>query len=112
MRGGERRYAENMHVVFDRLAGGFGGRREQWTDVDVETEIGEGRGNHLLAAVVAVLPDLGDQQTRAAAFGGFEGFDGRADTFDGAGHADLPLVNSGDRLDLGAVTAEYLFQRR
>ena len=36
-------------------------------DIDVEAEIGEGGGDHLLAAVMAVLADLGDQQARAAA---------------------------------------------
>ena len=44
------------------------GRREQRPDVDVEAEIGERRGDHLLAAVVAVLADLGDQDARPAAF--------------------------------------------
>ena len=58
---GERGHAENMHVVLDRLAGGFRRRCEQRSNVDVEAEISEGRGNHLLAAVVAVLADLGDQ---------------------------------------------------
>jgi methylmalonyl-CoA mutase cobalamin-binding domain/chain len=67
MRGGERRDAEDVHVVFHRLAGGFLGRREQRPDVDVEAEIGESRGDHLLAAVVAVLADFGDEQTRGAA---------------------------------------------
>ena len=31
---------------------------------------------------------------------------------DGVGHADLPLVDAGDGLDLGPVAAEDLFQRR
>ena len=61
-----------MHVVLDRLARGFRRRREQRADIDVEAEIGEGRGDHLLAAVVAVLADLGDQDARAAAFVGLE----------------------------------------
>ena len=43
-------------------------RREQRADVDVEAEVGEGRGDDLLAAVVAVLAHLGDQDARAAAF--------------------------------------------
>ena len=61
MRGGERRHAENMHVVLDRLARGFRRRRKQRPDIDVEAEIGKGRRDHLLPAVVAVLADLGDQ---------------------------------------------------
>jgi hypothetical protein len=43
----------------------FVGSCKQRPDVDVEADIGEGRGNHLLAAVVAVLADLGDQDARA-----------------------------------------------
>ena len=47
--GGERRHADNVHVVLDRLARGFGRRRKQRTDVDVETEIGERRGDNLIS---------------------------------------------------------------
>ena len=61
-----------MHVVLHRLARGFGGGGKQRADIDVEAEIGKGRGDHLLAAVVAVLADLGDQDARAAAFIVFE----------------------------------------
>ena len=61
---------------------------------------------------MAVLSDLGDQQARPPAFRGLECLYGGADTFDGAGHADLPLINSGYRFNLCAVTAEDLFQRR
>ena len=112
MRGGERRHAENMHVVFHRLARGFRRRRKQRPDIDVEAEIGEGRGDHLLPAVVAVLADLGDQQARPAALRRLERLDRNAHPFDRAGHADLPLVDAGDRLDLGAVTPVHLLQRR
>ena len=42
---------------------------EQRADVDVEAEVGEGGGDHLLAAVVAVLAHLGDQDARPAAVG-------------------------------------------
>ena len=109
---GKRGHTENMHVVLDGLAGRFRRRRKKGSNVDVESQIGEGGSNHLLAAVVAVLSDLGHQQARAAAFRTLEGLNGGTDTLDGAGHADLPLVNSGNRLDLGAVAAEDLFQRR
>jgi hypothetical protein len=36
-------------------------------DVDVEADVGEGGGDHLGAAVVAVLAHLGDQHARPAA---------------------------------------------
>ena len=89
------------------------GRREQRADVDVEAEIGERRRDHLLAAVVAVLADLGDQDARPPAFIGFELGDELLHARDGFRHgADLPLVDAGDRLDLRAVAAEHLLQRR
>ena len=69
--------------------------------------------DHLLAAVVAVLADLGDQDARPAAFVGLELGDELLHPRDGFRHgADLPLVDAGDRLDLGAVPAEHLLQRR
>ena len=56
-----------MGVVLDRLAGGLGWGGKQRPDVDVEAEIGEGRGDDLLPAIMAILADLGDQNARAAA---------------------------------------------
>ena len=49
-----------MDVVFDRLARRLSWRREQWSDVDIETEIREGGGNYFLSAVMAILSNLGD----------------------------------------------------
>ena len=45
----------------------LGRRGEQRADIDVEAEIGEGGGDHLLAAVVPVLAHLGDEDARAPA---------------------------------------------
>ncbi len=90
VRCGERRDAEDMNVVFHRLAGGFRRRREQRTNVDVEAEVGKGGGDDLLATIMAILADLGDQQTGAATLCGFEGFDGCANAFDGAGQCRPP----------------------
>ena len=42
---------------------------KQGPDVDVEADVGERRGDHLGAAVVAVLAELGDQEARPAALG-------------------------------------------
>ena len=61
---GERRDADDVHVVLDRLPGGLRRGREERADIDVEAEIGEGGGDHLLAAVVAVLAHLGDEDAR------------------------------------------------
>ena len=44
------------------------GGLEQRADVHVETQVGERRGHHLGAAVVAVLAHLGDQDARTTAF--------------------------------------------
>ena len=80
--GGQRADADDVHVVLHRLAGGLGGGREQGADVHVEAEVGEGRGDHLLAAVVAVLAHLGDQDARSPAVGLLEGGAHRAHPLD------------------------------
>ena len=48
---------------------------------------------------------------RMSPFGGFEGFNSNAHFFDDLVHADLPLVDARERLDLGAVAPEHFFQR-
>ena len=111
MAGRERRYADHVHVVLDRLPRGFARRREQRPDIDVEAEIREGRRDHLLPAVVAVLPDLGDEDARAAPFVLLEVGDELEHARDGFVHADLPLVDAGQRFDLGAVPPIDLLQR-
>ncbi len=76
------------------------GRLEQRADVDVEAEVGERGGDHLLAAVVAVLAHLGDQDARPAALRLGERVDDPA-RFLHVGHAaDLLRVHAGDRTDL------------
>ena len=62
-------HADDVHVVLDRVAGRFLGRLEQRADVDVEAEVGERGGDHLGAAVVAVLAHLHDEHARPAALG-------------------------------------------
>ena len=63
------RHADDVHVVVDRVAGGLGRRLEQRADVDVEAEVGEGGGDDLGPAVVAVLAHLHDQHAGPAALG-------------------------------------------
>ncbi len=101
-----------MHVVLDRLARGFRRRREQRADIDVEAEIGKGACDHLLAAVVAVLADLGDQDARAASFIVLEFGDELLHPCNGVRHADLPSIDAGDRLDLRLMAPEHFFQRQ
>ncbi len=112
VRGRQRRDAEDMHVVLDRLPRRLVGGGEQRPDIDVEADIGEGGRDHLLAAVVAVLADLGDEDARAAALGILERIDQFLHFLDPVGHGGrLPLVDAGDGLDFGAVTPEHLFHR-
>ena len=60
------RRPDDVHVVLDRLARRLLGGLEERADVDVEAEVRERRGDHLLAAVVAVLAHLGHQDPGAA----------------------------------------------
>ena len=111
--GRQRRHADDVHVVLDRLARRLVGRREQRADVDVEAEVGERRGDHLLAAVVAVLAHLGDEDARAAAVVLVERLDQLQDLADVVVHAaGLRPVDARDGADLGAMAAEHLLHAR
>jgi hypothetical protein len=59
--------ADHVHVVLDGVARRLVRGLEQRADVDVEADVGEGGGDHLGAAVVAVLAHLGDQDAGPAA---------------------------------------------
>src|SRR5574343_755164 len=111
MTGGQRRAADGMDVVFDRLAGSFFRRLEQRSHVDVEAEVGIGGGDHLGAAIVTVLAELGDHDARPAAFFlgefgnvGLDGFPAFLSSHDTSVHTRNGLV-------VGAEAAEDLFQR-
>ena len=67
--GGLARHADHVHVVLDGVAGDLGRRLEERSDVDVEAEVGEGGGDDLGAAVVAVLAHLHDEHAGPAALG-------------------------------------------
>src|SRR5581483_875926 len=104
--GGERGDAENVNVVLDGLPRSFVGGRKQRPDIDVEADIGKGGCNDLLAAVVAVLADLCNEDARSPAFCLLEGVDQRLYLLDLIRHGGrLPLVDAGDGFDLRAVTA-------
>ena len=64
---GQARGADDVDVVVDRHLRRFARRLEERPDVDVEAEVGEGRGDDAGAAVVAVLSQLDDQDARPAA---------------------------------------------
>ena len=65
--GGEGRNAHHVHVVLDGLACGLLRGLEQRSHIDVEADVGVTGGDHLGAAVVAVLAELGDHHARLAA---------------------------------------------
>lgn len=56
-----------MNVIFHRQAGDLVRSREHRAEIDIETEIGIGAGDHFCSAIVAVLAHLGDQDARTAA---------------------------------------------
>ena len=56
-----------MHVVFYRQTSNLFRRGKHRAQVNVEAEIGIGAGDHLGAAIVAILAHFGDQNARAAA---------------------------------------------
>ena len=94
-------------AIRDLLRGG-----EERADPDVEAEVGEGRGDHLLAPVVPVLPDLRDQDGRLAA--GILGEGGRE-----PGHPQHGLaawsrrtaIDARDHFARGGMAAEAAFER-
>ena len=104
--------AENVHVFARRLARGLFGRRKQWADLHFEAEIGKGGGDHLLAAVVSVLADLCDQDTRPASLNALESGDALRHPLGCLRDAELACIDAGDRLQSGLMAAVDLFQRR
>ena len=110
--GRQRRHADDVHVGLDGLAGDLGRRLEQRADVDVEAEVGERRGDDLLAAVVAVLADLGDEDPRLAAVIEGELLDERPHLGDVGRVPDLLAVHPANRTDRRRVAAEHRLHRR
>ena len=65
--GGEAGGADHVDLLLDREPRAFLGRLEERAGDHLEAEIGEGRGDHVGAAVVAVLAHLGDEHAGLAA---------------------------------------------
>ena len=61
--------ADHVHVVLDRLAHRLVGGLKKRSDIDVETDIGKRRGDHLGTAIVSVLTELADQHAWPATLG-------------------------------------------
>src|SRR5207248_4224151 len=77
---------------------------------DIEADIGEGGGDHLGAAVVAVLAELHHQHARPSALGTSEAFDLALDALVAVVALVKPAVNTGDRADGRTVTREHGFE--
>ena len=112
MAGGEGVDADDVDVVVDRLLGDLLRGGEQRADVDVEAEVGEGRDDDLLPAVVAVLAHLRHEDPGTAPLVLLEPGGGLEDRGDGVvGLAHLGPVHAGDRTDDGPVPAPHLLER-
>ncbi len=109
--GGQRRYAHHVHIGLDRLPGDLFRCLEQRADVDVEAQVGEGGGDHLLAPVVTVLAHLGHQDARAAPLGLGELVAGGSGSLDVPGRARFVAIHPCDGTHLLGVPAEHPFQR-
>ena len=68
MTSGKRARANHMHIVLYGRARRFFWGLKEGSNVHVEAQIGERRGDHFLAAIVTVLAHLGDKDTRTAPF--------------------------------------------
>src|SRR5204862_893672 len=106
--GGEAGGADHVNLLLYREARALLGRLEQRAGDDLEAQVGEGRGDEVGAAVVAVLAHLGDQHSRLAPEPGAD----RADTLFRALPGGIVgpggAVNTLDRSRHRAVAAEHV----
>src|SRR5690554_2407019 len=107
----ERARADDVHIIFDRLARRLIGRLKERADVDVEAEIGEGRRDHLLAAIVPILPHLCDKDARTPAEFLSELIRFFACLLDALLFASFVLVHALDAPDGGLVAAIDFLER-
>ena len=68
MSAGQARHAQHVNVVLHRHARRLARSLEQRSDIHIEPHIGERRGDHLGAAIMAVLPHLCHQNARPPPF--------------------------------------------
>src|SRR5689334_19978558 len=98
-----------MDIAPDRELGDFLGRREQGPDLHIEAHIAESRGDHLLAAVMAVLSDLGDEDARRPSVGLAESAHRAACLFEPRALA-CRCIDALDRTALRGMPAPRLFE--
>ena len=109
---GQRRGADDVDVMIGGQPGDLVRSLEHRPDGYVETEIGEGGGDHLLAAVVAVLSHLGDQDARLGTVSALKRVDLVLHPIDNRAVAELLAVDTGNCLHGSDVPAEGFFQRQ
>ena len=95
-----------MRATKDRTTGGY---LKQGSDVDVVAQIGEAGGDHLGAAVVAVLAHLGDQDARPSALHRHKLVNLSADHVELLLVGELGLVRARDHRVVGHVATEHLY---
>src|SRR5262245_1152835 len=98
-----------MDIALDGKLGDLLGRREQGTHLHIEAHIAESRGDHLLAAIMAVLSDLGDEDARRPSIGLAEGAHRAARLIEPVALARR-FIYALDRAALGRMPAPGLFQ--
>ncbi len=63
----QRTDSNHVNIVFDSLFGCLCRGGEEWPDVNIKTQVGERRRDHLLSSVVSILTNLRDEDPRAPA---------------------------------------------
>ena len=95
-----------MHVVVNRVLGGFSRGLEQRAHIHVKADIGEGRGDHFRPAIMPVLAHLHHQHTGTAAFFVGEILNRFLDRSKACVALIGGTVDPCEGFDLGAVAAE------
>ena len=109
--GRQRTEPHYVDIVLHGLLGRFFRRLEKRTDVDVETEIGEGGRDDFGAAIVSVLADLGHKHARTSSMALFEIGTKFAHLGDLFVLTEFASVDAGDRSHYGHVPTIHLFHR-
>ena len=107
MAGGLARHADHVDIVVHGVTRHLGRCLEQRTDVDVEADVGEGRGDHLGAPVVAVLAHLHHEDARAPSRLLAKRLDVAANGVEALVILVGRAVHTGDGTDLGPVATEH-----
>ena len=111
MTGRQRTEPDYVDIILHGLLGRFFRRLEKRTDVDVETEIGEGGRDDFGPTVVSVLTDLGHEHARTPPVPLFELSAHAAHFGDLLVFAELASVDAGNGTHHGHMATIDLFHR-